>query len=167
MNTGRGLFALAVFLVSPAAVLAEPMQLLWGDTHLHSSNSFDAYLNRNMSADPATAYRYARGLPVIHPYHRARVQIGTPLDFLVVADHAEYLGVIRYIIERGIPREELGLVDTVRAWIAEYRISGVIEDDEGMRAFVSFLPTPMPVEEAAAAGRDVAIPGAAAMQRTV
>ena len=75
-------------------LLAAPVdaaQLLWGDTHLHSSNSFDAFLNRNMSADPATAYRYAKGLSVIHPFHRARVQIETPLDFLVVADHAEYL----------------------------------------------------------------------------
>lgn len=51
------------------AASGEPSRPLWGDTHLHSCNSFDAFLNRNMSADPATAYRYAKGLPVIHPYH--------------------------------------------------------------------------------------------------
>jgi hypothetical protein len=47
-------------------------QLLWGDTHLHSSNSTDAYLFGNMTADPETSYRFARGLPVVHPGHRAR-----------------------------------------------------------------------------------------------
>ena len=36
-------------------------QLLWGDTHLHSSNSIDAYLFGNMTADPETAYRFAKG----------------------------------------------------------------------------------------------------------
>ena len=60
---------------------------MWGDTHLHTSYSFDAFLNGNRTADPETAYRYARGYPVIHPYNRTRVQIGTPLD-LVVSDHA-------------------------------------------------------------------------------
>ena len=52
----------------------------FGDTHLHSSYSFDAFLNNNHSADPDTAYRWAKGQPVIHPYNRARVQIDTPLD---------------------------------------------------------------------------------------
>ena len=56
-------------------------KIFWGDTHLHSSNSVDAFLNRNMTADPATAYRVAKGLPVIHPGNQARVQIGTLLDF--------------------------------------------------------------------------------------
>ena len=37
---------------------------------------------------------WAKGLPVIHPYHRARVQIETPLDFLVVSDHSEYMGLL-------------------------------------------------------------------------
>jgi len=96
----RGKISLALFaavgLLLPALAGAdESRRVLWGDTHLQPSYSFDAFLNGNRSADPDTAYRWAKGLPVIHPYHRARVQIDTPLDFLVVADHAEYLGVIR------------------------------------------------------------------------
>ncbi len=78
---------------SAAAVQAEPSQVFWGDTHLHTSYSPDAYFFGNTTADPDTAYRYAQGFPVVHPYHRAKIQIGTPLDFLVVADHAEMMGV--------------------------------------------------------------------------
>ncbi len=154
--------------VLPLLAGAEPKLLLWGDTHLHTSNSFDAFLNRNMSADPATAYRFAKGLPVIHPYHRARVQIGTPLDFLVVADHAEYLGVIRYIIERGIPDEDLGVRDWFKAWMTERWLRGVIERDEGMSAFNSFLPDSQSVEEdAASPPNGGGIVGAEEMSRTV
>ncbi|MDA8879434.1 DUF3604 domain-containing protein, partial [Porticoccaceae bacterium] len=37
---------------------AEPVKnVYFGDTHLHSSYSFDAFLNNNHSADPDTAYR--------------------------------------------------------------------------------------------------------------
>lgn len=70
-----------------------PDKLLWGDTHLHSNLSVDAYIFGNRTADADTAYRFAKGLPVIHPYHRAKVQLETPLDFLAVTDHAEFLGV--------------------------------------------------------------------------
>jgi hypothetical protein len=73
--------------------------LYWGDTHLHTSYSPDAFLMQNRTADPDTAYRFAKGLPVIHPYHRARIQIGTPLDFLVVSDHAEFMGVVPKILQ--------------------------------------------------------------------
>ena len=73
--------------------------LYWGDTHLHSSYSPDAFLMGNQTADPDTAYNYAKGLPVIHPYHRARIQIGTPLDFLVLSDHGEFMGVIPNILK--------------------------------------------------------------------
>ena len=74
-------------------------QVFWGDTHLHTSYSPDAYLMRNATADPDTAYRFAKGLPVIHPFHRGRIQIGTPLDFLVVSDHAEFMGVIPNLLQ--------------------------------------------------------------------
>jgi Protein of unknown function (DUF3604). len=69
-------------------------QLFWGDTHLHTRNSADAYEDGNNNADLETAYRFARGFPVIHPRSGERITMDRPLDFLVVADHAEMLGVL-------------------------------------------------------------------------
>lgn len=82
-----------------SAASAQDTNLYWGDTHLHSSYSPDAYLMQNRSADPDTAYRYAKGYPVIHPYHRMRIQIETPLDFLVLSDHGEFMGVIPLLLQ--------------------------------------------------------------------
>ncbi len=85
--------------------------LLWGDTHLHTNYSPDAYSLLTTTADPDTAYRFAKGLPVIADVSRSRVQIDTPLDFLVVTDHAEFMGVIPEI-ELGNPlllKTELGV----------------------------------------------------------
>ena len=76
-----------------ASLDGEPTDVFWGDTHLHTSYSPDAFFFGNATADPDTAYRYAKGLPVVHPYHKGKIRIGTPLDFLVVADHAEMMGV--------------------------------------------------------------------------
>ncbi|MEE8294816.1 MAG: DUF3604 domain-containing protein, partial [Sphingomonadales bacterium] len=91
--------AAALLAAGTLNVGAEETVLLWGDTHLHTKNSPDAYLLQNRSATPDDSYKYAKGLPVIHPYHKARIQIGTPLDFLVVTDHAEYMGVIPRIVD--------------------------------------------------------------------
>ncbi|MEE3329195.1 MAG: DUF3604 domain-containing protein [Myxococcota bacterium] len=162
-----GAWVLCLGLLWAGSAGAQPDQLLFGDTHLHSNNSIDANLNRNYSTDPATAYRYAQGYPVIHPYHRARVQIGTPLDFLVVSDHAEYLGVMRHIIDSGIPKQGLGLTDWVRALYVEYWLGSVIENDEGMSAFASLLPDPTTVEEAAENPPVSQVPNSELIQKTV
>ena len=73
------------------AIAREPNRLLWGDTHVHTSFSADAHRLGNRSADPNTAYRWAKGLPVVDPYTQARVQLRAPLHFAIVADHAEGL----------------------------------------------------------------------------
>lgn len=68
-----------------------PHTVYWGDTHLHTRNSPDAYMLGNMNLTPADAYRFARGETVVA--HTGReVRLRRPLDFLVVSDHAEYLG---------------------------------------------------------------------------
>lgn len=81
---------------------AEPLQLLWGDTHLHTSHSTDAYSGGNTLIDPDTAYRYARGEPVLHPTARTKIRLDRPLDFLVVADHSEMLG-LQVQLSEGAP----------------------------------------------------------------
>ena len=76
---------IAVYVHGNAA--AQDTQLLFGDTHLHTSHSTDGYGSGNTTLGPDEAYRYAKGEPVIHPIIDARMQISRPLDFLVVADH--------------------------------------------------------------------------------
>ena len=68
-----------------------PTNVYWGDTHLHTRNSPDAYTYGNQNLSPADAYRYAQG-EEFTAHNGMRIRIKAPLDFLVVADHAEYLG---------------------------------------------------------------------------
>ncbi|MFT5483973.1 MAG: hypothetical protein ACI9GW_002632 [Halieaceae bacterium] len=119
---------------------SESTQLLFGDTHLHTSYSFDAYLNKNQTADPDTAYRWAKGLPVIHPYNRARVQINTPLDFLVVSDHAELMGVIRATNLDIAEEDDLGLWGNFKRWYGVIVLDRAIESGEGSEIFNALLP---------------------------
>ncbi|MCZ0944431.1 MAG: DUF3604 domain-containing protein, partial [Gammaproteobacteria bacterium] len=115
-------------------------KLLWGDTHLHTSYSFDAFLNNNLSADPDTAYRFAKGAPVIHPYHRARMQRRVPLDFLVVSDHAEFIGGLRDIYRNGINHDDAGLWRSIRNWFVTRTIRNAIDEGEGVTLFRDVLP---------------------------
>ncbi len=83
-----------------ASQSVEDRRLLWGDTHLHTRNSADAYENGLVNADIDTAYRFARGETVLHPRLGTKVRIDRPLDFIVVADHAEALSISQRLIER-------------------------------------------------------------------
>lgn len=78
---------------SPYTGAAIPQRLLWGDTHLHSSQSIDANSAGNETLSPAEAYRFARGDQLI-ANSGSPVRLSRPLDFLVVSDHAEYLGML-------------------------------------------------------------------------
>ena len=67
-----------------------PNQVLFGDTHLHTGYSADAGLV-GATTTPDDAYRFAKGETVTSS-HGVRARLQRPLDFLVVADHAENLG---------------------------------------------------------------------------
>lgn len=71
---------------------------MFGDLHVHSSYSFDSHVS-NQRNEPADAYRFAKGEPIILPdadgEQTLRARISRPLDFTAVTDHAEFLGPIR------------------------------------------------------------------------
>jgi len=136
----RLLIGLGAMLFAISGLAAEGKRLFWGDTHLHTNRSMDAFTVGNRTADPETAYRYARGLPVIHPYHRARIRIETPLDFLVVSDHAEFLGMIRHIYTEGVPGDDLGIIDRARAYFSTLVLRYAIDNEIGLQLFGSELP---------------------------
>ncbi|MEM9494901.1 MAG: DUF3604 domain-containing protein [Pseudomonadota bacterium] len=85
--------------IMPPALTRAPARPLWGDTHLHTSNSFDVYLFGTPASTPETAYRFAKGEPVISPATGERWQMSRPLDFLVVSDHAELMGNAKRVFE--------------------------------------------------------------------
>ena len=83
---------------SPYLDIGYPQRVFWGDTHVHTAYSTDAGMVGNRLG-PEEAYRFARGEAVVASTGvRARLQ--RPLDFLVIADHAENLGLAPMIAEK-------------------------------------------------------------------
>lgn len=134
--------ALVLLFVFVSSAYAAP-QLLWGDTHLHTSYSFDAFLNGNQTADPDTAYAFASGQPVIHPGTRTRVQLNTPLDFLVISDHAEFYGGIRDIYLDGVQASNPNILQRLAYWYTENEIRDAIDSGNGPDYFANLLPDDM------------------------
>ena len=65
----------------------------FGDLHVHTENSFDAYSFGTLST-PDDAYRYAQGEAIPHPTGY-EIQLSRPLDFYAVTDHAMFLGLVK------------------------------------------------------------------------
>ncbi|MDC0070410.1 DUF3604 domain-containing protein [Rhodobiaceae bacterium] len=76
-----------------------PRKLLWGDTHLHSNMSADAYTIGNSNLTPSDAFRFARGEEVTSE-NGVRAKLRVPLDFLMVSDHATFIGMFKRIENR-------------------------------------------------------------------
>jgi len=65
----------------------------FGEQHLHSSMSADAFATGNRLS-PEKSYRFARGFPVKQSGTGTTIQKSTPYDWVALTDHAEYLGVM-------------------------------------------------------------------------
>lgn len=95
-------------------IVANPQrEVFFGDLHIHSSYSFDAY-TMGVRAFPEDAYRFARGGQVRHGVGYP-VQIDRPLDFAAVSDHSEYLGIARRQAELDDPGKVQETYDEVLA----------------------------------------------------
>ncbi len=77
---------------SPYAGKKYPTRVYFGDTHHHTANSGDAFMNGNRLS-PEQAYRFARGEEVVSTTG-VPVRLSRPMDFLAISDHAEGLGVM-------------------------------------------------------------------------
>ena len=84
---------LASTLATAAWAVDGPERQAWfGDTHIHTAFSMDAFMAMNVRTTPDDAYEFAKGKAIPHP-DGSTLQISHALDFLMVSDHAEYLGV--------------------------------------------------------------------------
>src|SRR5687767_14304391 len=95
--TGALLGSAALLLaIAPASISAPnpDRDVFFGQTHVHTSWSFDAYVFGNTVTGPEDAYKFALGKPIKHPAGY-EVKIKRPLDFQAVTDHSEYAGTIK------------------------------------------------------------------------
>ena len=83
---------------SPYPEQTFPNRVFFGDTHLHTSYSADAGMIGN-ALGPDAAYRFAKG-EVVTSSTGVEARLARPLDFLVVADHAENLGLAPLLAQK-------------------------------------------------------------------
>ncbi|HMN75567.1 MAG TPA: DUF3604 domain-containing protein [Burkholderiaceae bacterium] len=98
--------AALAFVAAPCAFAQQPNPLrnaYFGETHQHTSWSFDAFIFGNTKTTPADSYKYAKGETIMHPMGYP-IEIVTPLDWMGVTDHAEYVGVVQMAND---PKSEL------------------------------------------------------------
>ncbi|MHC4939000.1 MAG: DUF3604 domain-containing protein [Planctomycetota bacterium] len=80
---------------SPYANRGFPTRVYWGDTHLHTELSIDAGTFGNR-LDMETGYRFCRGEEVTSS-GGLKVRLGRPLDWVVISDHSEGMGLFQKI----------------------------------------------------------------------
>ena len=86
---------LVLLFASPLLAQSNPdKNAYFGETHVHTSWSLDAFAIGNTLTTPGDAYKYFKGEPIKHPLGYD-VKIDTPLDFAGVTDHSEYAGIVQ------------------------------------------------------------------------
>jgi hypothetical protein len=122
----------------PANVPSNPdRNVYFGQTHIHTSWSMDAYTIGNTLTGPAESYEFALGMPIKHP-GGYMVKLSRPLDFQGVTDHSEYLGMIRLSQDPSSPVSKLPIASQLKATTPE----------EALKVFkflVSFIASNKPI----------------------
>jgi len=113
---------------SPFIVKDTAQQVYWGDTHLHTSYSADAGMIGN-TLGPEQAYRFALGHEITTSSGQ-KARLVRPLDFLVISDHAENLGLAPMIAESN---EELLKSENGK------KMHDLVKDGKGHDAFMFWI----------------------------
>lgn len=130
--------------LSPYAERNFPRQVYWGDTHLHTALSVDSITTGN-NLMPEDAFRFARG-ETVTTTTGVKTRLSRPLDFIVVADHAEYSGLVSDLLG-GVRSAESELE---KHWLKRMR-EGKIQ--EVMQEFHGYLNGDVPWRPGRAAQR--------------
>src|SRR5271165_6126045 len=114
MKTELMLGTVAMLIALPAFGEPNPdKDAFYGETHVHTSWSFDAFIFGNTVTTPADAYKYAKGEPIMHPMGY-EIKITTPLDWMGVTDHSEYVGVIQAANDPASPLSKLPIAEKLK-----------------------------------------------------
>jgi hypothetical protein len=107
---------------APCAGFNVTRNAYFGDTHVHTTYSLDAVVFNTLNT-PRDAYRFANGEAIgLAPYdgmgNPARtIQLGRPLDFTAVTDHAEGFGIQSVCFLPGLPGYDSSICQLLRtAW---------------------------------------------------
>ncbi|MFK8048350.1 MAG: DUF3604 domain-containing protein [Halioglobus sp.] len=84
---------------SPPLNESTKTNVYWGDLHVHSNYSPDSFAFGNSRLNPLDSLKFAQGMKVT-ANNGMDVQLRRPLDFLLVADHAEFIGVFPMLLNR-------------------------------------------------------------------
>ena len=86
---------------------------LFGDLHVHTSWSLDAYTGGNRLG-PNTAYRFAKG-DKVELQNGSEAQLPIPLDFVALTDHAENFEILGCTMSPDSPEFDLPLCRDMRS----------------------------------------------------
>ena len=89
----------------------EAKNAYFGDFHIHTSWSFDAFIY-NVRTSPDDAYRFGKGEAIPHVSGQA-IQLQRPLDFMAVTDHSEYMGIMMQMKDENNPLSQLDIAKSI------------------------------------------------------
>jgi len=128
----------AVIAAAPAARSASPANqpppnpdnnAYFGAVHVHTSWSFDGFTNGTLTT-PSDAYAWAKGKPITGS-GGPEMQTKTPLDFYMVSEHAEMMGVFNQMLNPDSPLSKTALAKEVLSPDTNTRLqafAGVVRD---------------------------------------
>ena len=124
---------------SPYAQRSFPSKVYWGDTHLHTGLSLDAGLFGNVLT-PDEAWRFARGEEVVSSTGLP-VKLGRPLDWMVLTDHTDMMGVATDI-QKGTPN--ILAIPKAREWHEAFKKGGQAAGEAAFDLITNFSQFTLP-----------------------